>query len=203
MNTNKLNTIFWEDERVDGADKVTGKARYTAEHSLPNLAYAVFVTSTIAKGTIKNLDVSKALEMPGVLDVIYYANCPVVPGYNSNAAERPKNVSEWRGHKVLYDNKVRFFGQPIALIVADSLENANVAIRFVKADYEIEKFETNFDKARLDAANLKAPINYKRGTGNTKTVAATADGEYNIPIEVHSPMVRLREPLVCLKKMCA
>ena len=188
MSTNKLNTIFWEDERVDGADKVTGKARYTAEHSLPNLAYAVFVTSTIAKGTIKNLDVSKALEMPGVLDVIYYANCPAVPGYNSNAAERPKNVSEWRGHKVLYDNKVRFFGQPIALIVADSLENANVAIRFVKADYEIEKFETNFDKARLDAANLKAPINYKRGTGNTKTVAATADGEYNIPIEVHSPM---------------
>ena len=188
MNTNKLNTIFWEDERVDGADKVTGKARYTAEHSLPNLAYAVFVTSTIAKGTIKNLDLSKALEMPGVLDVIYYANCPAVPGYNSNAAERPKNVSEWRGHKVLYDNKVRFFGQPIALIVADSLENANVAIRFVKADYEIEKFETNFDKARLDAANLKAPINYKRGTGNTKTVAATADGEYNIPIEVHSPM---------------
>lgn len=188
MNTNKLNTIFWEDERVDGADKVTGKARYTAEHSLPNLAYAVFVTSTIAKGSIKNLDVSKALEMPGVLDVIYYANCPVVPGYNSNAAERPKNVSEWRGHKVLYDNKVRFFGQPIALIVADSLENANAAIRFVKADYEIEKFETNFDKARLDAANLKAPINYKRGTGNTKTVAATADGEYTIPIEVHSPM---------------
>ena len=188
MNTNKLNTIFWEDERVDGADKVTGKARYTAEHSLPNLAYAVFVTSTIAKGTIKNLDVSKALEMPGVLDVIYYANCPVVPGYNSNAAERPKNVSEWRGHKVLYDNKVRFFGQPIALIVADSLENANAAIRFVKADYEIEKFETNFDKARLDAANLKPPINYKRGTGNTKTVAATADGEYTIPIEVHSPM---------------
>lgn len=188
MNTNKLNTIFWEDERVDGVDKVTGKARYTAEHNLPNLAYAVFVTSTIAKGTIKNMDVAKALAMPGVLDVIYYVNCPAVPGYNPNAAERPKNVSEWRGHKVLYDNKVRFFGQPIALIVADSLENANAAIRFVKADYETESFETNFDKARLDVANLKAPINYKRGAGNTKTVAATADGEYNIPIEVHNPM---------------
>jgi xanthine dehydrogenase YagR molybdenum-binding subunit len=188
MNTNKLNTIFWEDERVDGVDKVTGKARYTAEHNLPNLAYAVFVTSTIAKGNIKSMDVTKALAMPGVLDVIYYANCPAVPGYNPNAAERPKNVSEWRGHKVLYDNKVRFFGQPIALIVADSLENANAAIRFVKAEYENEQFETNFDKARLDPANLKAPINYKRGTGNTKAVAATADGEYNIPIEVHSPM---------------
>jgi xanthine dehydrogenase YagR molybdenum-binding subunit len=183
-----MNTIFWEDERVDGVDKVTGKAKYTAEHSLPNLAYAVFVTSNIAKGNIKNLDVSKALAMPGVLDVIYYANCPAVPGYSTNSVERPKNVSEWRGHKVLYDNKVRFFGQPIALIVADSFENANAAVRFVKPDYETESFETNFDKARLDAANLKSPINYKRGAGITKTIAANVDAEFNIPIEVHNPM---------------
>jgi xanthine dehydrogenase YagR molybdenum-binding subunit len=188
MNTKNIDTIFWEDERVDGADKVTGKARYTAEHNLPNMAYAVFVTSNIAKGTIKNLDTSKALASNGVLDVIYYANCPAVPGYSSNAAERPKNVSEWRGHKVLYDNKVRFFGQPIALIVADSLENANAAIRFVKAEYETESFETNFDKARLDPANLKAPMTYKRGAGNTKPTAAQIDAEFNIPIEVHNPM---------------
>ena len=188
MKTNHVNTFFWEDERVDGVDKVTGKAKYTAEHSLPNLAYAVFVTSNIAKGSIKNLDVSKALAMPGVLDVIYYANCPAVSGYNSNAAERPKNVSEWRGHKVLYDNKVRFFGQPIALILADSLENANAAIRFVKPEYEQESFETNFDKARLNEANLKGAINYKRGAGVTKPIAASVNAEFNIPIEVHNPM---------------
>ena len=188
MKTNHVNTFFWEDERVDGVDKVTGKAKYTAEHNLPNLAYAVFVTSNIAKGSIKNLDVSKALALPGVLDVIYYANCPAVPGYNSNAAERPKNVSEWRGHKVLYDNKVRFFGQPIALIVADSLENANAAIRFVKPEYEQESFETNFDKARLNEANLKGAINYKRGAGVTKPIAASVNAEFNIPIEVHNPM---------------
>ena len=47
------NTIFWEDERVDGADKVNGKAKYAAEHSLPNMAYAVFVTSTIARAALK------------------------------------------------------------------------------------------------------------------------------------------------------
>jgi xanthine dehydrogenase YagR molybdenum-binding subunit len=183
------NTILFEDERVDGADKVTGKAKYTAEHKLPNMAYAVFVTSTIAKGSIKNLDITKAIAMPGILDIIYYGNCPAVPGYNPIAAERPKNVSEWRGFKVLYDNKVRFFGQPIALIVADSFENANAAIRFVKAEYEIEKFETNFDKARLDPANLKAPINYKRGTEKKfKEQAFFVEGEYNIPIEVHNAM---------------
>ena len=60
MNKKNTKSIFWEDERVDGADKVTGKAKYTAEHNLPNLAYAVFVTSNIAKGTIKNIDTSKA-----------------------------------------------------------------------------------------------------------------------------------------------
>ena len=183
------NTILFEDERVDGAEKVNGKAKYTAEHKLPNMAYAVFVTSTIAKGSIKNLDISKAIAMPGILDIIYYGNCPAVPGYNPIAAERPKNVSEWRGFKVLYDNKVRFFGQPIALIVADSFENANAAIRFVKAEYEIEKFETNFDKARLDPTNLKAPINYKRGVEKKfKEQAFFVEGEYNIPIEVHNAM---------------
>ena len=183
------NTIFWEDERVDGADKVTGKAKYTAEHSLPNMAYAVFVTSTIAKGSIKSIDISKALTMPGIIDIIYYENCPPVPGYNPNADQRPKNVSEWRGYKVLYDNKVRFYGQPIALVVADSFENANAAIRFVKADYDIEKFETNFDKARLDPANLKSPVNYKRGTEKKfKEQAFFIEQEYNIPIEVHNAM---------------
>ena len=183
------NTILLEDERVDGAEKVNGKAKYTAEHKLPNMAYAVFVTSTIAKGSIKNLDITKAIAMPGILDIIYYGNCPAVPGYNPIAAERPKNVSEWRGFKVLYDNKVRFFGQPIALIVADSFENANAAIRFVKAEYEIEKFETNFDKARLEPTNLKAPINYKRGVEKKfKEQAFFVEGEYNIPIEVHNAM---------------
>ena len=100
LSKNNLSQVNFADERVDGADKVTGKAKYTAEYNLPNMAYAVFVTSTIAKGTIKNIDTAKALASPGVLDVIYYANCPSVPGYLTNAAERPKNVFEWRGHKV-------------------------------------------------------------------------------------------------------
>ncbi len=188
MNKKNTKSIFWEDERVDGADKVTGKAKYTAEHNLPNLAYAVFVTSNIAKGTIKNIDTSKALALNGVLDVIYFANCPAVPGYNTNAADRPKNVTEWRGHKVLYDNKVRFFGQPIALVVADSFENANAAIRFIKPEYEAEAFETNFDKARLNPANLKPAVTYKRGSDTEVKAAASVEAEFNIPIEVHNPM---------------
>ena len=181
--------LDFADERVDGADKVTGKAKYTAEYNLPNMAYAVFVTSSIAKGTIKNIDTTKALAAQGVLDVIYYANCPAVPGYITNAAERPKNVFEWRGHKVLHDNQVRFFGQPVALIVADSLENANAAIRLVRPEYEADKFETNFDQARKDPAKLKGTVNYKRGNENAfKSAPIFVEAEYSIPAEVHLPM---------------
>ena len=186
---NNINTTILQDERVDGADKTNGKAKYTAEYQLPNLAYGVFVTSNIAKGTIKELDISKAIAAPGVLDVIYYANCPAVPGYNPNASERPKNVSEWRGHKVLYDNKVRFFGQPIALIVADSFENANAAIRLVKTVYDKEEHETNFDVLRKDPTKLKPAVTYKRGQEKAfATASKFIEAEYNIPIEVHLPM---------------
>ncbi len=186
---NNINTTILQDERVDGADKTNGKAKYTAEYQLPNLAYGVFVTSNIAKGTIKELDISKAIAAPGVLDVIYYANCPAVPGYNPNASERPKNVNEWRGHKVLYDNKVRFFGQPIALIVADSFENANAAIRLVKTVYDKEEHETNFDVLRKDPTKLKPAVTYKRGQEKAfATASKFIEAEYNIPIEVHLPM---------------
>ena len=112
QNTNSYKINF-EDERVDGADKVTGKAKYTAEYNLPNMAYGVFVTSSIAKGTIKNIDTAKALASPGVLDVIYYANCPTVPGYLTNAAERPKNVLSGVGIKYCMIIKCAFLVNPL------------------------------------------------------------------------------------------
>lgn len=178
-----------EEERVDGIEKITGRAKYSAEHSLPNMAYGVFVQSRIAKGTIKSMDITKALASDGVIDVIYYENCPAIAGYSTDATNRPKNVSEWRGHKVLHDNIVRFFGQPIALIVADTLENANAAIRLVKAEYDAVAPEIDFDKLRLDESKLKGTNNYKRGEEKKyKQAAVFIEAEYNIPIEVHNPM---------------
>ena len=186
---NKYFKMDADDDRADGFEKVTGKAKFTAEHQIPNLAYGVFVCSTIAKGTIKNLDDSLALKASGVFDVISFKNCPTIPGYNSLTADGKRNNQEWRGLKVLSDNKVRFFGQPIALIVADSFENATDAIKLVKAEYEKEDFETDFNKTRLDASKLKANGNYKRGNvAAYKTAPIFIEPEYNIPIEVHNPM---------------
>lgn len=66
MDTNHLYDItpFADDDRVDGLAKVTGKAKFTAEHQLPGLAYGVFVSSTIAKGVIKNMYLAAAKMQP-------------------------------------------------------------------------------------------------------------------------------------------
>ncbi|MBM3914681.1 MAG: xanthine dehydrogenase family protein molybdopterin-binding subunit [Sphingomonadales bacterium] len=175
--------------RADAVEKVTGRAKYSAEHRIDNIAYGVFVCSTIAKGTITAIEEGPARAADGVLDVISYKNCPSTPGYEPLQADGSKNPKQWWGLKVLHDNIVRFYGQPVALVVADSLENANAAAQLLIVQYEREAFETDFNAARKDAAKLKTSGNYSRGKANAIDEAAVkVEGEYNIPIEVHSPM---------------
>ncbi|MEI6586363.1 MAG: xanthine dehydrogenase family protein molybdopterin-binding subunit [Sediminibacterium sp.] len=186
--TNHFNIVA-DDERADAAEKVTGRAKFTADHHIDNIAYGLFVCSSIAKGTITNLDSSKALQAPGVLDVIYYKNCPNIPGYNALTPDNKRNNFEWKGLKVLNDNIVRFFGQPIALVVADSFENALAAVKLVKAEYATEAFDTNFNEARLVESKTKLAGKYKRGNPKAYLNAPFfIEAEYNTPIEVHNPM---------------
>jgi xanthine dehydrogenase YagR molybdenum-binding subunit len=173
-----------DDDRNDAAEKVTGRAKFTAEHAVPNLAYGLFVCSTIAKGTVTKINETDALKAPGVLDVISFQNCPAVPGYSP-----AKGAFEWWGLKTLYDNKVRFYGQPVALVVADSFENANAALKLVQVTYEKEAHETDFEKNRKIESALKPAGNYKRGTEKAyKTAPVFIEAEYKTPIEVHNPM---------------
>mgnify|MGYP003390481758 FL=1 len=142
-----------DDDRVDGIDKVTGRAKYTADHMLENMAYAVFVTSTIAKGAIKSMLLHEARNAPGVLDIIYYQNCPPVPGYRPYAKDPAKKGFEWRGLKVFDNNLVYYYGQPIALVVATTWEKAVKAASLVKAEYITEAFETDFETLRKNEKN--------------------------------------------------
>jgi xanthine dehydrogenase YagR molybdenum-binding subunit len=66
--------------RVDGPDKVTGRARYAFEHPVDGAAYVWAVPSVIARGTIRSVDASRALALPGVLAVITPDNAPRLPG---------------------------------------------------------------------------------------------------------------------------
>lgn len=117
-----------ETARVDGPLKVTGGARYAADHDEPDKAHAYAVTSTIGLGTVRALDVDHARSSPGVLDVYSHLHpfrdrMYVEPGLGEN-------------YVPFQDNRVRFHGQVIALVVAESFEQARDAAMSVRATYD-------------------------------------------------------------------
>ncbi|HEX2494779.1 MAG TPA: hypothetical protein VHK24_13485, partial [Steroidobacter sp.] len=121
--------------RVDGRAKVTGAAKYAAEFNVAGLAHASVVSSTIAKGRIVRIDASEALRVQGVLDVLTHENRPRMAstdsGYKDDVA--PPQGSPFRP---LYDDKIMFSGQPIALVVAEEPEIARFAASLVRVEYE-------------------------------------------------------------------
>ncbi len=190
MNNNfEITDTYFADDRVDGVDKVTGKATFSAEHKLDKMVYAVFVCSTIAKGSIKNMILSEAKKAPGVLDIIYHLNCPVVPGYNAYAKDPNKKGFEWSGLKVFNNNLVYSNGQPIAMVIADTLERAVYAASLVKPEYIKDEFNTNFETSKSDEKKLKKRGEYKRGDADAyKNADIMVEAEYYIPMETHNPM---------------
>ncbi|GAB3305289.1 xanthine dehydrogenase family protein molybdopterin-binding subunit [Hymenobacter humi] len=183
--------------RVDGRLKVTGAATYSAEYQLPNMSYAVLVGSTIAKGRIKSIDTKAAAGAPGVLAVISHLNSPKVPGFVPTGKDPSQPQTLGGRLKVFNDDKVRFNDQPIAVVVADTLERARFAARLVKTQYEQEKHETDmavgvkqgFVPAQAKKNPKSAVADYVRGTADAyKTGAFKLESEYVIPTEVHHPM---------------
>ena len=117
-------------DRVDGPLKVTGKARYTADVPLENLAYGVILGSAISKGRIAKIDTTVAEAAPGFLGILTYLNVPKLnlmtffPGGQSLG--------------ILQDDTIYYSGQPIAILIAQTLEQAQNAASLVKIDYEAE-----------------------------------------------------------------
>ncbi len=180
-----------DEDRVDGIAKVTGKARFSAEHRLENLAYAVFVCSTIAKGAIKSIAVREAMNAPGVLDIIHYLNCPPVPGYKPEFKAKNQSLV-LNGLNVFTNNLVHYNGQPIALVVADTYERAVYAASLVKVDYIKEESQTDFEKGMQNARPLSGNPSrsvFKRGEEEAwKNAEVKLEAEYIIPMETHNPM---------------
>ncbi len=191
--------LFWDDtnftisnDRVDGIDKVTGKAKYTAEHILPGLCYGVIVCSTIAKGVLLDLDTRAARAAPGVIDIIWYGNKIPVPGFEPAVTADGKKGREWNGLKVFHDPKIFSNGQPIALVIAESFEKARYAATLVKARYKKEDHRTNFlqhlHEAGTETNGWNSP-KYQRGKAEAwKDGDVQLQAEYNIPMETHNPM---------------
>ncbi len=146
------------DGRVEGVAKVTGKGKYAAEYTVENVCYAVLVGSTVPAGTIKSIDLSTAKQVQGVLDIITHQHKPVVPGLSDE-----NKIKEARfGLPVFHTDKIYFKGQPIAMVVAETLEDANYAASLVSAQYDTATFTIDFETAHPNVP--LAPAGKERGS---------------------------------------
>ncbi len=181
--------------RVDGLDKVTGRAKYAAEFAPEGLVYAALVESTIAAGTIKSMDTAAAEHSPGVLLVLTHRNAPKLAYLP--ATERPA-VEPVAGEalRVLQDAKILFSGQAIGVVVAKSQSQAEYAASLVQVTYDVASDPvTRFDLSKAQPASAAAE---KKGRGPESrrgdadgaltNTAFKVDQTYTQPREHHNAM---------------
>lgn len=140
--------------RVDGRLKVTGQAKYAADNAPERVVHAVVVDSGIGRGRVTGIDTRAAEAEPGVLAVISHRNAPTLP-YLPNPGSL--NLPGERLH-VFQDDQVLFHGQPVAVVVATTLEAAQHAASLVTVDYDAEQPVTDLTGAPADQ-----PTTYNRG----------------------------------------
>jgi xanthine dehydrogenase YagR molybdenum-binding subunit len=184
--------------RIDGTAKVTGAAKYSAEFNVPGLVYGSIVSATITKGHITRIDRSAALRVKGVVDVLTHDHRPPMAD-NDKAYKDEVAPTTGSPFRPLYDNRIMFNGQPIALVLAETSEIARHAASLVKVEYKTESHVTDMYRQRDAAIPVEvptAPIDTvmvppkMRGNPDQALVGAAVRhaGEYYVPIEHHNPM---------------
>ncbi|MGY1495821.1 xanthine dehydrogenase family protein molybdopterin-binding subunit [Streptomyces sp. QTS52] len=167
--------------RVDGRLKVTGKAQYAAEFDIDGVVHAVIVDSSIGRGRITSIDTGAAEKQPGVLRVIHHGNAPKLP-YRDNSGS---NNMPGRRLRVFQDDKVLFHGQPVAVVIATTLEAAQHGASLVKVRYDAKKPSTDLHEAEPDQ-----PTNYARGDAEAglRNAPVQLDLTYQLGRNHHNPM---------------
>ncbi|HET6247878.1 MAG TPA: xanthine dehydrogenase family protein molybdopterin-binding subunit [Tepidisphaeraceae bacterium] len=172
--------------RVDGPLKVCGGAMYTSDHHFPGMLYGVPVPATIARGKIEKLDTAVAEKMPGVRAVFHRENIGKLfrPAVNKDFSADAVIIDETR--PPLEDDVIRYYGQYVALAVADTFEQAEAAARAVKVTYSSEK--PNVDP-KLEAEK-KPKVESERGDAEKAFAdgAVKIDQTYVTPVETHNPI---------------
>jgi xanthine dehydrogenase YagR molybdenum-binding subunit len=166
--------------RVDGRAKVTGAAKYSAEYSLPGLTYAALVMSTIPSGRVSPMRTIDAERAPGVLAVITPANAIRLPAPESRLT-------------LLQDDKVYYQNQPIAMVVAESLEQARYGASLVQPQYVSGPAKLDFMAGfpeSYPATHNNIPGDQSWGDVDAGLKAATVrvDALYTTPIHHHNPI---------------
>ncbi|WP_207461187.1 xanthine dehydrogenase family protein molybdopterin-binding subunit [Azospirillum sp. SYSU D00513] len=174
--------------RVDARLKVTGEARYPADVPLNNLAHGVLVTSDIARGRIKRLDLAEAKAVQGVIEILTHENArELKPLAFGNAVAT--SISPLAEPRIWHD------GQIIALVLADTYEAAREAAYRVKAEYDTEPPSAGFGSAGTETVLAKDVTETHKedpAVGDVeaalRSAAVTIDVEYSTPTQHHNPI---------------
>ncbi|MEU6097163.1 xanthine dehydrogenase family protein molybdopterin-binding subunit [Streptomyces sp. NPDC047079] len=174
--------------RVEGRDKVTGAARYAGEIPFAELAHGWLVLSTVTRGRVRAVEAAPVLEMPGVLTVLHHENAPRVDSdYVSLLGVKPDPSAALFQH-----DRVPHRGWPVALVVAETSEQAREAAEALVVHYEQEPHDVAFSAARPDAYPVDGhmPAVTEKGDLESALSASTVvvDAEYTTPEEHHNPM---------------
>jgi xanthine dehydrogenase YagR molybdenum-binding subunit len=181
--------------RVEGREKVTGRAKYSAEFPLLGLTYGVLATSTIAKGKIQSIDTSVAAREPGVIAVLTHQNLPKLAKTPNDAAGK-KEIGAPMGFLPMTGDEIFYAAQPVALVVADTLEHATHAATLVKVTYQKSNPVASFHDPKTQLFNPEKVQDGKQ-EGHTKRGDAQAafassaiqlTATYNHPVYNHNPM---------------
>jgi xanthine dehydrogenase YagR molybdenum-binding subunit len=174
--------------RRDGVLKVTGTAKYAADQHPPGMLYAVLAVSSIARGRVAFLDVAAAKAHPGVVEVITPANRPPLA---QDPDERP-DLFTFR-LDVLQNERVRYANQPIAIVIAETLEAATEGAALLAPRYEIAPARVGLDAAESfvpASVGPGFPARMHRGdvaAGLAEATRSLAE-TYETPAQYHNPM---------------
>lgn len=177
--------------RIDGPQKVRGAAQFAAEFPLDGMVYAAFVYSTIARGRIMSIDTAKAEGAPGVVLVMTHENCPRLkptPMFGSN-----EKAAGGDDLPTMQDSEIHWNGQPIAMVLAETQEQADYAKSLVYTRYEIAEAATVFHVAKVSTRQgvfQGEPLLLEIGEAEKALEAAPlkVDHVYTTPRHNHNPI---------------
>jgi xanthine dehydrogenase YagR molybdenum-binding subunit len=178
--------------RIDGRLKVTGEARYGSDFPVANPAYAFLVTSAIAKGRITAMNLTEAKAVPGVLEIFYYANIGELKNgselkmieYRSGGGGPTSSIQD-------FGPEIKYGGQIIALVVAETFEAAREAAHRVHVTYQAEQPSATFDSPGVSEEDISKQKDVPQA-GDAEAAYGAAqvklEAEYETPTQHHNPI---------------
>ena len=168
--------------RIEGVAKVTGRARYTHDLRFPGMLHARMLRSPYARARVRRVDPSRALALPGVRRVLHRFNAP---------------KAAFRGEETIFREEVRFVGDEVAAVCAETEEIANEALGLISVDYEVLPHVVDLEEAIDDASpriddkgNVHEADTYSRGDAKRalREADAVVEATYRTPTQMHNSL---------------